>query len=66
VTPGRTIVGGDGQGCLYIVRALFQKVEGSGDKTFWKWEASGKDASEPAFPVISRVITKSEPGFEAC
>lgn len=48
------------------MRALFEKREEVlGEKTFWKWEASGKDPSKPAFPIISRVITKSEAGFEA-
>lgn len=57
-----TIVGGDGEGRVYIVRALFEKDEG-GVKKLWKWEASGKNVDEPAFPVMSREITKPEYGF---
>jgi len=62
VASNYTVVGGDGEGRVYIVRALFEKDEG-GDKKFWKWEALGKKADKQAFPVISREITKPKYRF---
>ena len=62
MASGYTIVGGDGEGKIYSVRALFEKDEG-GVKKFWKWEAAGPKVDEQPFPVISREITKPEYGF---
>ena len=57
-----TIVGGDREGRIYIVRALFEKDE-EGVKKFWKWEVLRKKVDKPAFLMISREITKPEFGF---